>query len=618
MSNYFIGANITYSLINTQGPSTYDEITIFLPPKSSLFSTTSFTTAVNAESSIKVLSIPGNTLTDIVAMISLNQVSILNYTNNNYINSINITNANPNFWPNQVALYFGDALYVIIEYNGVNPNKNFEVDWTVYSVSFTKNKATPLFTQVNIDQTPSTKIEILNDYFYSLAGNAISQWEITLANGTASMLYTTNISETTIVPPIDFFPGSFAVDNLIYVYDLNLGLMSFPITASLTHAATYYNITHEAAIFVQMEINNFNLLIFAKNFSLNAIYLISNETTPTYSIKPIIHCNIPISISLSASFYSLTCINSVNVYIQIFDLNTETYASLFTEIYPGYQGSFVLGLINTLQNGAGYFTNGNIISAYSLGQQGDSIWAPTYPIQAIPYADNSIPVWARIGIEFIDSITFPIYFLQFNLTASNIYHNMSQLINITLYNTADYININSSFNPNLNTFTHGEIDVFNSTFSSQLPLQAFLGNDIDFAFQINGTIGNDISASEVCEESKKILFCLENKTYEYLTIGDFVYDFDISNELIVTTNVSSAVIYNASNEFEAIYAVTWENNANVSTQCYFVRFVPGYQDYVAGCTNYSSAGEVYYLTVFSQEGCASESFEVSYATLWIE
>ena len=618
VSNYFVGANVTFSLSIFNGTNNYDNLTYTLPSKSSVFSMIDYAAQADPQVSMKVYSIFGGDNIDYVIMVSGNQVSIMVYAGSSYMSNITISIPLP-LSPSLAIFRRVINGYLLVESTEVLTDGTYQVVWQIYNISFAKNTAVLISTTTNLDRTPSYKIQYYNGNFFSLYGNSIDIWAVNNKNGVVTMNYTTTISSETIYPATSFIPSSFIVArNLIYAYDTVLGLMSFYISSIEPHSRTIYNISLASTFYVEMESNNNNLLVFAKNVTANIVYLMPLSNVSAFSIRPLIHCSIPVSISLSGSFYSILCVNGINFYAQIFDLNAQTYSSLFTEIYPGFQGPFALGAIYASQSGAGYFTDGKTVSAYSIGQKGDSTWSPTYPVQAILPGDESVPVWARINLEFIDVIYQPTYYIQLLLTASNIYMNLSQVINYTVDNTANYIAKNPSFNITDSNFTYGQILLYDESYSAPIPLQAFQGNDIDFAFQVNGTLtGYDVPATEVCEENKTTLFCLENKTYEYLTEGYLTYDFDISGNLMVTTNRTSATLYDFSTTAPVTTTIVWENDLTVTMRCFYVRYLPGDQAFAISCINITGNGYNPYIVIYSYDSCTSQVFKVSNPTQWM-
>ena len=173
------------------------------------------------------------------------------------------------------------------------------------------------------------------------------------------------------------------------------------------------------------------------------------------------------------------------------------------------------------------------------------------------------------------------YNFAIKLTASNLYMTSQETIYLTLLNTANYIYYTTSYNRSSSNFTSGSIYV-SENFQNYLPLEAFSGNDLDFALALNGSTSNIIPATEQCV-SPAVQFCVENKTFEFQTIPYTMNDFDVFENLLVFTNSENITVYNVTTNSYLFFSVFEVNS------CYFVRFIPGVEYFVVSCTNNTGA-----------------------------
>lgn len=618
VDNYFTGTNVTYDLEIVQGIDTFDKLTVSLPAKSALMESTNVTSTPIVQPIIATYNSAKGS--DIVAMISGNYIRVMMYNDYECTGVVNTTFDVNGMLPSMLVVTHTDLVYIIVESTGVNSLNQYVVLWTAYSVNFAVND-TSISTAGSWsfpNRPPSDKLEIYASRFFCLSGSTIEVYSLTALSGTVTMTLYTSISEANLDQSIGFNPVTFTVHFNLYVFDYIHGLISLEVSNANVHTITMYNLTLPITYNAQLESNLNYLMLLTKTSTTTGIYRIPFSTPTYYDMQPIVHCDIPISLSVSTQFYSVICAESAYFYMQIFEFNAQSYASLYTEIYPKSQGAFALGYETTSGKLAGYFTNGELFNCFSIGQIGDSNWNPTYPVSYIPTTDQSLTTWARLEVQFTDTIFSPFYDLIFKLVASNIYMSMNENIYISLYNSADYIDVNTTYSPSLSNFTSGEILLSQGSFSSPLPLEAFNGNDIELAFQINSTIGYIIPATETCIDSSK-LFCLENKTHEYMTVGTYVYDYDMTGDFLVTTNSTNISTFNITGNSSQLFNVLSDTVLGTGTSCFNVRFLPGLESFVISCSTINSLGDFYFLDVVhpTQGKCSSSSFTLSYPTTWM-
>ena len=618
MSNYFQGANVTYDLEVVQGLGTLDTLTVTIPPKSALVSQAPIAPS-NFQDQLVVAN--GGLDIDLVALISGNYISVFQYSNYEHISEVNFTFNVPNFSPSKIVITTTDMTYIIVESIGII-NNQFIVLWTAYAIDFTASTASQAMSYTNQNRLPSGQIYIDGNEFYSMAGSEIYVYKISAFGGIVSFALYTSISSSSIQPAFDFNPIAFTAYTSLFVFDQAKGLIKIQTINATAQTVTFYpSLLFPSATDAQLDSDFEYLLLMVKTLTSSTIYRIPIQTLASYVVQPAVHCPNPISFSLGKFFYSVLCAGTTSYYVQIFELDEDSYSSLYTEINPGTEGIFALGFYDTYGNSAGYFCNGATLNAYSIGQIGDSTWDPQCVVNCFPVPSEAFPVWARIDIEFTDDIYKPSYNLEFSLTASNIYMSMSQDIYITILNSANYISKNATYPRTANNFTAAadDISLEAGDFSSPLPLDAFSGNDIEFAFQINGTIGNIVPASETCVASTA-LFCLENKTYEYTTVGGFVYDFDITGDFMVVTNNTNITTYNVTGTFTEVFTEINQTILGSGASCYNVRFLPGLESFVVACTTIGTLGNTYFLAVVHPilGLCSSQMYYVSYPTVWLQ
>lgn len=628
LSNYFVGYNVTYNLTLTQGFQNYDTIDVTVPAKSLFQSSNNVSSTLTGQPTVFVygnimLSDSGVSVNDVVAVLEGNTVYLNVYQNYNLSRSFNFTAQNPQLSPVNFFVYPDDEynrleeLFLIVESSGVDNNETL-VQWSVYMIN---GSSAVLVNNMNFtNSSASEKIQVVGNYLYSLWGNVITVYEITSNNSTFAATYYTNISNATLDPAISFNPLSFVADlESVYIYDAKNGLMSATITNSTNVSYRIANLSFFSANETEMNLNDEYISLYLNNQNRSAIYKIPYEMD-SYVLLPSIDCNTTLSVSLSNSFAGLLCNQSNEYYIQVLDLYSESYASLYTVVGTPNPGVFGLGYDFSYGNVGLYFTDGLTIQSYSIGQVGDSDWAPYFPVSIYPdYEDPNVDslsqiTWGRVSLEFKDSIYRPSYALGFLLTGSNNYMSLNTSIQYTLYNTAAYIDVNTNYNPASSSFTYGTITV-STNFSEALPLQAFYGNDIDFAFQLNGTLGNVVPAVEVCSNLTSN-FCLENKTWEFNQVPGSYFDFDAINDTIITVNGTNFTIYNlTTNE------IIDQFNGTVfplGYQCYNVRILPSISAYLFSCKSESNYGLRYYLNLVNYGQNNSHQHMISYKTVWMD
>ena len=224
----------------------------------------------------------------------------------------------------------------------------------------------------NTTRVPSIKLAIFGNNFYSLYGNAIDVYKIAAANGNMNLAYYFTVSGKTLANYPNLNPIAFTPFFSLYVYDSTYGLLSITYKNSSVTASPFKNLNLVSGSYAQLENTNEFLFLFIKTTSNNTIYRIPLTTQTAFITQPLTHCSLPISISVTNNLLSILCVELGYYYAQIYDLNAVTYASLFTEIYPGSQGAFVLGSEGTSETSTAYFTNGQNVYSYIIGQLGDS------------------------------------------------------------------------------------------------------------------------------------------------------------------------------------------------------------------------------------------------------
>lgn len=610
LSNYYSGQNVTYNFSVSQGLSPYDNITITNPPKSLLTSNLALpeNTASNS-GTFSVLSV--DLMYDIVVVMLQNSVQVNFFYQAVNISTFEISITPSYLTPSFAVLHATDNFYIIVESDGTNPdNQELIVQWAVYNVSHTSYKL--IETYVFTDRPPSTKIECESRNFYSLYGSVIDVYYFTALSGNFSLKYVNTISSDTISPKFNFLPITFKASTNLYVYDYFKGLIQIT-TSDTINYATFSNVTFPETYDVQIETDGSNnLYVYTNNLINEVIYKVSLGSLNSVLMTPF-HCSFPLAISLNSPFFGVLCAEYQYYSVQIYDMNAVSYESFYTEIFPGSQGTFALGS-SYIPNGVLYFIDGQTLKTYILGQYGDSTWMPTYPVAYRPQSDSSLVTWARISVSFNSTVFSSSYPLSLLITASNNYMSYGENIAYTLYNTADFIQSNPSFDPISSNLTSGDIDLATSNFAEALPLNAFKGNNIDFAFQINNTANNIVSATESCSNTKAE-FCLENKTYEFYETSKSFYDFDISGDYFIGTDGTSAYLYTL-NDTSLIEVTSIFINSGV--ECMNIKFLPNAPTFVISCTNNTDFNN--FITVIDpMDGqCSSNNITVGYATQFMK
>ena len=180
------------------------------------------------------------------------------------------------------------------------------------------------------------------------------------------------------------------------------------------------------------------------------------------------------------------------------------------------------------------------------------------------------------------------------------------------------------YNASSSNFTSGYINLFNNDYVAPLPTGSFKGNNIQYAFQINGTMDNLIPANDSCTSYKT--FCLENKTYPVTNQnGQFTY-FDHFDDMYVATNTSHVMLYklNFNKEYPLNSTFSLMNLKKTSeieeqTSCYQVTYLPNHNGFVLACTTITTTGTFYFIVVLGSDfsNCSS-NYYISYPVKFLK
>jgi hypothetical protein len=603
--NYFDGPNLTYELTVKKGTKNFDTLEIYTPSKWSQAS------VINAEKNVDLSSFQifqlglGNDL-----VINLNEDFLLVYFFQDLEEKSTFSYDFPSNWTTSLvaAEDVGDV-FIIVESTGYDQSLIFYVQWSVFKYS--SGKTNLVTNNIIPNREPSSQI-LLDSHglFYSLSGNSIDIFE--LDESTGKLTGVSSINQDTISTTIDFTPVSFGIFDKFYVFDYYLGLIYLEeVNGTSQYRYTSSNLVFPQSFDVVINGDIDYIYITIRTFNLSNIYLVPDSLL-YYDILPLVHCDIPSGFSISELYYSQVCITGGMFYIQIFDAYESLFAALYTEIYPGMTGFFGLGSRVNYNSVAGYYTDGTRMIAYTIGQNGNSSFDPTYPTEVQPGDDLSQTIWSQVKLTFNDIYFESQYKFELNLRAYNNYHSVETTLSYTLYNSRNFIEMNQNYNNSDSNFTSGYINLAKDDFVSVIPTNAFSGNNIEFAFQVNSSMDNIKKATEFCNNKES--FCLENKTYPVTEqLGEFRY-FDHYDDKVVATNSTHVLFYsliiNTQSYTMSSFRLNWAVPTTVigdNTVCYQVVHLQGPNAYALACTSILERGTFYFIAILgaNQQLCSS-------------
>lgn len=619
INNYFDGPNLTYDLSIIKGTNNFDELAIYTPDKITKVSEKK-TQSQNLDlSSFQVISLGLgrdfiiNLNEDVLAVYLYEGLQEINY----FVYDFPTTLTTALITAQDVGQF-----YIIVESTGIDSSFTYFVEWSIFKCDLKSMTLVSSIVMANRD--PSSQIFLTHsNLFYSLSGDSIDIFELQ-TSPSVTLVYVSSINSTTFESEINFTPVSFGIFDKLYVFDYYLGLIYIQ-EANGTESYSYFksDLIFPNSFDVTIQGDEEFIYLTVRTFNNSNIYLVP-KTLEYFDILPVVHCDIPSGFSVSDLYYSQVCTTGGLFYIQIFDAYESLFAALFTEIYPGATGFFALGSRINFNSVTGYYTDGSVIYAYNIGQLGNSSFNPTYPTEVQPITDLSQTIWTQITLTFKDVYYVSTYNFKLKLYVWNSYHSAQTNLDITLYNSRNYISQNLDYNNSNSNFTSGYINLFKNDFVAPIPTDSFKGNNIEYAFQINGTMDNLVLASESCTGFKT--FCLENKTYSVISQpGEFTY-FDHYNDSYVVTNTSHVMLYtlNFNKDYVSSSSFTLKQSMNTSkldehTSCYQVTYLPNHNGYAMACTTIKTTGTFYFIVILGSDFSAcSSNYYISYPVKFLK
>lgn len=609
LSNYFSGPNITYTLDISKGVNSLDKLAVYTPSKYGQVSSNSITNTGEL-SYFQVF--PVQFSSDILVSLSDDTLSLYLYKNLNLVSMFAYVFSDQ-LTPSVVTVKMLDKYYIVVECSGINNQNVYFTQWEVFT--YKNNEFINAGTTVMLNRDPSSQILLTDDnLFYSLSGNSIDVFEFDLTN--YNFTYSYSINEDSLYPTFDFVPVTFGIFDKFYVFDYFKGLLYIESTNStIEFTAVEVNLTFPSSYDATMQSDQTALYLTVKGFNFSTIYVV--PFTLEYSeTLPNIHCDLPTDLSLSDIFYSQICTTGSNYYIQVFDAYADTYTALFTEVYPGTIGFFSLGSYVSYDAIGGYFTDGSRILSYYFGQIGNSSFNPTYPFDATPDDDKSQLIWSQVTLTFNDLYYTFQYNFELTLTATNNFGSAKTKLSYRLINSKNYIEDNIYYDITSNNFTSSQISL-DKDYNGPIPLEAFNGNNIEYAFAVNGTSNRKITESASCDDAKG-QFCIESKTYSIMNeTGSFKY-FDTWGSNLVATNSTHILLYTWTPTSFQLTKSILSSSLDFNTSCYQIEYLEGISGFAVYCSSIQLTGSSYFIVLLNSDlTLCSDFFNISYPVVFL-
>ncbi|CAG9333153.1 unnamed protein product [Blepharisma stoltei] len=419
-------------------------------------------------------------------------------------------------------------------------NNETNVLWEAYNITVYEEPYL-IFSIEFSDSIPSSKLQIINDLLFSLRGNEIQVFKIEISsNNTFELIQYNPINQDTIEGNISFMPVDFAIDPLsgtmLYVYDFFEGLICFTIDNVTTqNYSPTMNGIYQGIFFTDVEMIATNEFLYIFSKSVNPVIIqISTANLLKYRKFPSFGC-VPSDFDASYHYLAVMCSSIDNVQVLIYDVHAENYCSLYTTLPSKIVGSIAVTSEDQFNISYLYYFNGDFFTEYYLGQVSDDNWLPYFPIDYFPNGSNVITEWGRFGIQF-EEYNFSSAFtetLQLTTIGSN--SNATNKITVQFCNIGNFLDQNEKYRYLENNLTNyqGIVDVTNSNYAGSLPLNAFIGNDIDFGYILSNDQEQLIFSSDTCDPNSQNIFCIESKTRDIGAIYNDteVYDFIITSDM---------------------------------------------------------------------------------------